>query len=333
VSVPAVTGNRAVIAGRRRASLSLGQIWFSFAGIVVAALLAVILAFLVLYSWPAIRFNGWSFLTSTIWNIGNLYGGSPVSRGGYSASPGASFGILVFIVGTLASSAIALVIAAPLAILVAVALVYRIPRRLLLVSSAVLELMAGVPSVVYGLWGSIVLVPFLGNVVGPFFGITGTGYGLLASGLILAIMVLPIMSATTRDVVAQVPKELLEASIALGSTSWQAIVRVVLPAARNGIMAAFVLAAGRALGETMAVLMVCGSAVNILPQNLLAPINTMAAVIVAQLDSALTDATGMAQRSLGELALVLFVITLVVNFAARAIMRGADRAGQRGIFS
>ncbi len=137
------------------------------------------------------------------------------------------------------------------------------------------------------------------------------------------------MSATIRDVMLQFPRDLIEASIALGSTEWQAVSGVLLPAIRGGILASFILAAGRALGETIAVLMVCGSALNVLPDGLFAPINTMAAVIVSQLDSALTDASGMAQRSLGELALVLFAMTLVVNFGARAIMRGADREGAK----
>jgi phosphate transport system permease protein len=142
-------------------------------------------------------------------------------------------------------------------------------------------------------------------------------------------MILPIMSATIRDVLIAFPRDQIEASLALGSTEWQAISRVALPAVRMGILASFVLAAGRALGETMAVLMVCGSAINVLPNGIFSPINTMAAVIVSQLDSALTDSTGMAQRSLGELALVLFAITLVVNFGARTLMRGLDRHGAK----
>jgi phosphate transport system permease protein len=314
--------------------------WLGFSGIAVATLIGVILIFLAIYSWPAIRFNGWGFLSSQVWTIGNLYGGHAEVRNGYTGSPGASFGILVFIVGTVLSSAVALLVATPLAILVAVALVFRIPPFLVPISSALLELMAGIPSVVYGLWGIVVLVPLIGNTISPWIiahtgnlpiigGEGGSGYGLLASGFILALMIVPIMSATIRDVILQVPGELIEASIALGSTFWQAVARVVIPAARTGIVAAFILAAGRALGETMAVLMVCGSASNVLPGNLYAPINTIAATIVSQLDSALTDSTGMAQRSIGELALVLFAITLIVNLFARTIMRGADRAGAK----
>lgn len=310
------------------------------AALAVAALILIILVFLVEYSWPAIRFNGWQFLTSQTWNMGNLYGGTAEHRNGYVASPGASFGALVFIVGTVVSSAIALLIATPLAILVAVAMVYRVPKALVPLATALLELMAGIPSVVYGLWGVVILVPFIGNVLAPAVtnvlpnvpvigGSSGAGFSLLAAGLILALMILPIMSATIRDVVLQVPQELVEGSIALGSTMWQAVVRVVLPSVRTAILASFILAAGRALGETMAVLMVCGSALNVLPTSIWGPVNTIAAVIVSQLDSALTDSTGMAQRALGELALVLFGITLSVNLVARTIMRGLDRAGAR----
>jgi phosphate transport system permease protein len=198
-------------------------------------------------------------------------------------------------------------------------------------------LMAGVPSVVYGLWGMVVLVPWIGGKLAPFVtdhlgfipflgGAAGSGNGLAASVFILALMVIPIMVATSRDVILAQSNTLFEASMALGSTSWQAVVRVVLPSVSKGVVASVLLAFGRALGETMAVLMVCGAAVNVFPQNIFSPVNTIAAVIVSQLESALTDASGMAQRSLAELACTLFVITLLVNVIARSIMRGADRS-------
>ena len=114
--------------------------------------------------------------------------------------------------------------------------------------------------------------------------------------------------------------------MALGGTSWQAVTRAVLPSVRGGVVASVLLAFGRALGETMAVLMVCGSAINSLPQNIYQPVNTIAAVIVSQLESALTDSSGMAQRSLAELAVVLFLITLAVNIIARVALHGADRS-------
>jgi phosphate transport system permease protein len=177
-------------------------------------------------------------------------------------------------------------------------------------------------------WIGGVLAPWITTHIGfiPFLGgSAGSGNGLAASVFILALMVIPIMVATTRDVILAQSTSLFEASMALGSTSWQAMTWVVVPSVRKGIVASILLAFGRALGETIAVLMVCGAAINSFPQNFFSPVNTIAAVIVSQLESALTDASGMAQRSLAELACVLFIITLLVNIIARGIMRGADR--------
>jgi phosphate transport system permease protein len=291
------------------------------------ALIFLMLAFLLLYAYPAIRFNGLTFFTSPIWNIGNQYGGTPITRGGFTGPAGASFGGLVFIYGTVLTSTLGMVMAVPLSILVAIALVYRTPSGAKPLVNALVELMAGVPSVVYGLWGVVVLVPWIAHAFEPFG--AGSGFGLLASSIILAIMVSPFMIATIRDVVSAQSSAIFEASMALGSTSWQAVTRAVLPSVKNGIVASMLIAFGRALGETMAVLMVCGAAINIFPHNIFAPVNTVAAVIVSQLESALTDATGMAQRSLAELAFVLFLITLGVNVIARAILRASDRGRAR----
>lgn len=290
------------------------------------ALIFVMLLFLLAYAYPAIRFNGASFFTSATWNIGSQYSGVPITRAGFAGQSGASFGAVVFVLGTLLSSLLAMLVAVPLSLLVALALVYRVPGRLKPIANALVELMSGVPSVIYGLWGMIVLVPFIGSALSP----TGNGNGLLAATIILALMVIPIIVATTRDVIQSQSTTIYEASMALGSTSWQAVTGAVLPSVRNGIGASILLAFGRALGETMAVLMVCGAAINTLPRGLFSPINTIAAVIVSQLESALTDATGMAQRSLGELALTLFVITLIVNAVARVVLRGGDRSGAMG---
>lgn len=291
------------------------------------AIVFIILAFLAIYAFPAIRFNGLGFLTSLTWNIGNQYGSGSVTRNGVSAQPGASFGALVFVFGTVASSLLAMCLATPLSIAVAAALVYRTPRRIRPLANALIELMAGVPSIVYGLWGLVVLVPWIGRT---FAGLgAGSGSGLLAATAILALMVTPIMVATIRDVMLAQSATIFEASMALGATSWQSLVRAVLPGVRTGIVAAMLISFGRALGETMAVLMVCGSAINTLPHNVFAPISTVASVIVSQLESALTDASGIAQRSLAELALALFLITLLVNVVARLTLRGVDRAAGR----
>jgi phosphate transport system permease protein len=304
--------------------------------IVSVAIVALILLFLLVFSFPAIRYNGLNIVTGTIWNIGNQYGSGTVSHNGITAQTGAEFGGLVFIFGTITTSALAMLFAVPLSVLVALALAYRVPARIRFVANALVELMAGVPSVVYGLWGLVVLVPWIGGTVAPFVtsraghlpvfgGGAGSGNGLLASAIILALMVVPIMVATMRDVILAQSPAIFEASMALGSTSWQAVTKAVLPSVRNGLMASVLVALGRALGETMAVLMVSGAAINQYPTNIFQAVNTIAAVIVSQLDSALTDSSGMAQRSLAELALLLFIITLIVNIIARLTLRGADR--------
>jgi phosphate transport system permease protein len=301
------------------------------------AIIFIMLAFLFIYAWPAITFNGTNFFTGVEWNIGNQYGAVSASASAIKAQPGASFGALVFIFGTLATACLTMLFAVPLSILVAVALVYRVMPQIRPLANALVELMAGVPSVVYGLWGMVVLVPWIGNTLGPVVdkylgwvpflgGGGGSGNGLLAATFILVLMVTPIMVATIRDVVSAQASSIFEASMALGGTSWQSVTKAVLPSVRNGIVASVLIAFGRALGETMAVLMVCGAAINAFPHNVFQPVNTIAAVIVSQLESALTDSTGMAQRSLAELAVSLFVITLSVNIVARGILRGADRA-------
>ena len=311
----------------------------------VAALFSFLIIFLMLffliaYAYPAIRFNGFDFFTSAIWNIGNQYGSGVTTRNGFTGAPGASFGALVFIYGSVLTAVFTMIVAVPLSLMVALALVYRVPRQIRPIANALVELMAGVPSVVYGLWGLVVLVPWIATKFGPFVtghlgfipflgGSSGSGNGLVASVFILSLMVIPIMVATTRDVILAQSNAIYEASMALGSSTWQATTRAVLPSVRTGVVASILLSFGRALGETMAVLMVCGAAVNVFPQNVFSPVNTIAAVIVSQLESALTDATGMAQRSLAELACTLFIITLLVNVFARGIMRGADRAEGR----
>jgi phosphate transport system permease protein len=300
------------------------------------AIIFVMLGFLFIYAFPAIVYNGTNFFTGVEWNIGNQYGA--VTSGHALAQPGASFGALVFIFGTLATACLTMIFAVPLSLLVALALVYRVMPQIRPLANALVELMAGVPSVVYGLWGMVVLVPWIGNGLGPvvdrYFGWVpflgggaASGNGLLAATFILVLMVTPIMVATIRDVVSAQASSIFEASMALGSTSWQSVTLAVLPSVRNGILASVLIAFGRALGETMAVLMVCGAAVNTFPHNVFQPVNTIAAVIVSQLESALTDSTGMAQRSLAELAVALFVITLSVNIIARGVLRGADRGG------
>ena len=306
---------------QRRSAQWLLQSAFGVTAAISVGLVALILIFLVVYAWPAIRFNGANVFTGIVWNMGDQYGGSLTTVHGVRAISGASFGGLVFIFGTIVTSALAMAIAVPLALLVSLALAYKVPKPARPFLSSVVELMAGVPSVVYGLWGIVVLVPWINRAFAPE---AGSGNGLLAAGIVLSLMVTPIMVATMRDVILAQSPTVFEASMALGSTSWQAVMRAVLPSVRTGLVASGLIALGRALGETMAVLMVSGSALNQFPENIFAPVNTIAAVIVSQLDSALTDWTGMAQRSLAELAVILFLITLGVNILARLVLHGAQ---------
>jgi phosphate transport system permease protein len=300
-----------------------------FAGVLPASLVVVV-GFLAIYSWPAVRFNGWEFVASTSWNLGNTYG-DPIVRHGVAVLPGAHYGILFLIAGTLLSTAIALVLAVPVGVGAAIFLAEAVPGRLRLWLSFFVELLAAVPSVVFGLWGYAVLIPLLGRHVFPimgrvlgfipiFAGPTGSGYGLLTSGIVLSLMIVPLIAATLRDAILAEPMVVREAASALGATRFETVWKVVLPGVRKILIGATILATGRALGETMAVLMVSGNALNYLPPNIYSPISTMAAFIVSQLDSALQDPTGLAVRSLAEVALVLSVISVGVNAVARFVL-------------
>ncbi len=308
------------------------------AGALPASLVAV-LFFLALYAWPALRFNGMRFVTSNAWNLGNLYG-EPIMRDGMQVMPGAHYGILFLIVGTLLSTLIALIIAVPVGVAAAVFLAEAVPGALRLWVSFLVELLAAVPSVVLGLWGYTVLIPLLGHHIFPwmasilwwlpFFGPPqGSGYGLLTAGLVLSLMIVPLIAATMRDAIVAEPMTMRESAAALGATKFETIWRVVLPGIRQVLVGVTILATGRALGETMAVLMVSGNGLNYLPPNIYSPISTMAAFIVSQLDSALQDPTGMAVRSLAEVALVLSVISIAVNAAARFVLYRSNRAVAR----
>jgi phosphate transport system permease protein len=303
-------------------------------------LLAVAMIILV-QSIPSIRLMGWHFITTINWNIGNTYG-AMVTHNGVSAPVGATYGALPFIVGTLAASIIALIIAIPISIFTAIILAYKVRGVIKTVLSIVVELLAGIPSVVIGLWGIMVLVPWVAHSFGPFLtvlggiipffkGPVGSGMGLLTSGLVLALMVIPIITATARDLLQQVPTLYQEGGIGLGMTSWEVVRLICLPYVKDGLIGGIALGWGRALGETMAVLMVSGSAINYLPHNIYSPISTMAAVIADQLDSAQTDASHMAIHAIAELALVLMVLTLVTNLLARLLIRRKRGRGRSAV--
>ncbi|WDM00904.1 phosphate ABC transporter permease subunit PstC [Alicyclobacillus cycloheptanicus] len=300
----------------------------------VVFLLAITMTVLI-QAEPSMRYMGWGFLTHIQWNLGNLYG-MPMHKNGVSFMQGATFGALPFIVGTLASSVIALIIAVPVSIFTAMILAYQVRGWLGSLLSILVELLAGLPSVVIGLWGITVLAPWVGKQFGPllthigvvipiFKGPVYTGMGLLTSGITLALMIIPIITATTRDLMSRVPVLYREAGIGLGMTSFEVVRIVCLPLIRDGLVGAVALGWGRAMGETMAVLMVSGNASNYLPHNIYSPISTMASAIAAQLDSALTDMTHMAVHALAELALVLLIITVLTNWLARLLVNRASR--------
>ncbi len=306
---------------------------FGCAAVPLVALAFVVVA-LTVKAMPAIRYNGFGFFTRRAWNPGSTYA-QLVTTHGVQHPVGASYGALPLILGTLESSAIALVLAVPIGIAVAAVVVEMLPARM---SSAVgfcLEVLAGVPSVVYGLWGAYTLGPFLARHVSPlianhipdvpvlrfFKGPVGAGEGLLSSGVVLAIMVVPIIAATTRDLLRQVPRDSVYGATALGMTGSEAFHAVSFRWVRSGIVGVSMLGLGRALGETMAIAMVSGAELGVNPHNLYLTMTTIAATIVSQLDSAFTDASGLAVRTLGEAALVLAAITLLLNVAARLMVR------------
>jgi phosphate transport system permease protein len=296
---------------------------FCLSLLIPAALCAVVL-FLAIYSGQAILFNGLHFVTQVNWSLGNLYN-DPVIERGIQVPPGASYGILVFIVGTLASSAIAILIAVPLAMGAAIFLAEIISPKIRPILSMLVELIAVVPSVVFGLWGIAVLIPFIGRYLAP----NGSGYGLLAASIVLALMITPIIASTLLDALMQVPKENRESAFALGATHFEVVAKAMMPMVRTTLIGGIVLALGRALGETMAVLMVSGGGLNILPTSLFSPISTIASFVAGQLDSAQTDPTNMSVRALAEIALVLFIITLGVNACAKLLTSGAFRVRNR----
>jgi phosphate transport system permease protein len=241
------------------------------------------------------------------------------------------FGALPFIYGTLVSSLLALVIAVPLSVGVAVFTTEMCPKALRAPLSFFVELLAAIPSVIYGLWAMFVLVPMLSMYVEPFLGKTlgwtglfsgaPYGIGMLAAGIILAIMIIPIISSITREVLMVVPQHQREGVLALGATRWEMIRVGVLRNARAGILGGIILGLGRALGETMAVTMVIGNRPEI-AKSLFAPGYTMASVLANEF----SEATGDTYLSaLIEIGLALFVVTIVVNALARLLVWSVTR--------
>jgi phosphate transport system permease protein len=307
--------------------------WLGLGGAVIPLLMLVfVLITLLIKAIPALRFSGFHLFTGTTWNFGSQYG-TPVTTQGILHNSGEQFGALPEILGTLATSAIALIIAVPVSIGAALVIVERLPRRLANIFGLFLELLAGVPSVIIGLWGALTFGPFIAHHVAPIIsdhvpnwswlgflrGSTGNGQGLLTSGLILAVMVLPIIAATARDLIRGVPILPREGAIALGMSDWECARKVTLPWVGAGLIGAIVLGLGRALGETIAVAMVCGVALGSLPTNLYASMITIAANLVQNIDTAILDK--MDVSAFAALGLILLVITLITNVAARLLVR------------
>ena len=287
------------------------------AALLILLLLAFILWQIGRRAWPGIRDYGVGFLTSTTWDVGRGH-----------------FGILPAIWGTIYSSFLALLIGGFFGIVMAIFLTQDfLPPRLAVVFRTTVELLAAIPSVVYGLWGIFFVVPairptanwlheHLGGI--PIFGSTLSGPGLLPAALVLAIMILPTVAAVSQDALRQVPYRVKEAAYGMGTTRWEAILRVMLPTAATGIFGALVLGFGRALGETMALAMLIGNS-NQLSLSLFSPANTLAALLALNFP----EAGPREVQVLMYAALVLLAITLLVNVAGGMIMNLATRSARK----
>jgi len=310
------------------------------AAVIPLVALGFALTVLIVKAMPAVRVNGLGFLTRTSWNPGSTYGAT-VRTNGVAHPLNVSYGAWPMVVGTVQSSVIAVVLAVPLAVGAAFALTERIPRWLSRPLGFTIEVLAGIPSVIIGLWGVLTFGPWLSNNVYPliadnvpdvpvlryFLPPVGHGQGLATSGIILALMIVPIIAATTRDLFLQVPPLPREGAVALGMTDYEVARKVTLRWVSSGIIGATVLGLARALGETIAVAMVSGAILGRVAPNIYASMTTIAATIVTQLDSASTDGTGFAVATLAEAALVLAVISVLVNVAARLIISRTGRNG------
>ncbi|HSM97188.1 MAG TPA: phosphate ABC transporter permease subunit PstC [Rhizomicrobium sp.] len=288
------------------------------AALTVVAIFVGIMISLVTGAWPAMQAFGWGFLTTSTWN--------PVTE---------KFGAWPAIYGTLLSSAIAMVIAVPLGIGIAIFLTELCPRPLKRPVGIAIELLAGVPSIIYGIWGLFVFAPYFQQHVEPWiidafsnvpylqdlFAGPPYGIGLFTAALILSVMILPFISAVTRDVFETVPAMQKEAAYGVGCTTWEVMWRIVLPFSRAGVVGGSMLALGRALGETMAVTFVIGNAHRIDP-SLLAPATTISAAIANEFTEALGT---LYVPSLVFSGLILFAITFVVLAAAQLMLKSLER--------
>ena len=288
------------------------------AALLVVLIFTGVIASLVIGAWPAIREFGFDFLTTQVWR--------PTDD---------QFGALASIYGTLITSLLAMLVAVPVGIGIAIFLTELCPRPLRRPIGIAIELLAGIPSIIYGIWGLFVFAPWFQEhvqqplidatagipVLGDLLGGSAYGIGVATAGLILSIMILPFISAVTRDVFETVPHMLKEAAYGLGCTTWEVMWRVVLPFARTGVVGGAMLALGRALGETMAITFVIGNAHKI-HESLFAPGTSISATIANEFTEATTP---LYTASLIELGLILFFITFVVLASAQLMLRALER--------
>jgi phosphate transport system permease protein len=316
-SLPAVSVIKSGTSGRNIGDLVFSNITRLFAFILLSLVLIMVYE-MIHKSIPSIEKFGWGFITSQEWD--------PVQD---------NFGALPFIFGTLYSSLIALLIALPLSVGIAIFLSEFAPKWLEQPMSLLVELLAAIPSIVYGLFGIFVMTPWLRKTVEPFLGdhlgfiflFKGPPYGLgmLAAALILTIMILPIITSISRDIMKAIPGSQREAAFALGATKWE-VVKVVLTGAKSGILGATLLGLGRAVGETMAVTMVIGNRPDI-SFSLFDPGHTMASVLANEFTEATSD---LYVSSLIEIALLLFVMTVILNAIARLIVWSVTKKYVKG---
>ncbi|HEY1152866.1 MAG TPA: phosphate ABC transporter permease subunit PstC [Pseudolabrys sp.] len=288
------------------------------AALTVLGILGAVIVALMIGAWPALKEFGFGFLVTESWN--------PVTE---------KFGAIAPVYGTLVTSLIAMLIAVPVGLLIAVFLTELCPLWLRKPIGIAIELLAGIPSIIYGIWGLFVFAPFLQQTVQPalidafgpipvlstLFAGPPYGIGILTAGLILAIMVLPFITSISRDVFEAVPLVLKEAAYGLGCTTWEVVRYVVLPYTRLGVIGGVMLGLGRALGETMAVTFVIGNAHRI-SGSILAPGTTISATIANEFTEAVGDLYTSALIALG---LLLFVITFIVLACARLMLMRIDR--------
>jgi phosphate transport system permease protein len=316
------TSMTATSRGRILGGLRFGDVVFHRLTLAAAILVLVILSGVIIAlidgALPALQTFGFNFLVEERWN--------PVTE---------RFGALAPIYGTLVTSFIAMLIAVPLGLLIALFLTELCPMWLRRPIGIAIELLAGIPSIIYGIWGLFVFAPFLQRTLQPalidsFDGIPGLsalfegppyGIGMLTASLILAIMVLPFVTSISRDVFEAVPAVLKEAAYGVGCTTWEVVFHVVLPFARVGVIGGVMLGLGRALGETMAVTFVIGNAHKV-SASILAPGTTISATIANEFTEAVGD---LYTSSLIALGLILFVITFIVLAAARLLLQQLEK--------